>query len=99
MGAQPAFPPGVVVAIKALACELPHERGLPLSRLSVTDIRKEAVRRGIVASIGDTTLRRWLTEDAGEPKTTSRYYASSSQATQFRWIARIRALRFLRFVS
>lgn len=29
-GARPAFPPSVVVAIKALACELPHENGLPV---------------------------------------------------------------------
>jgi hypothetical protein len=62
-----AFPPSVVVAIRALACELPHEHGLPLSRLSISDIRQEAVRRGIVASIGDSTLWRWLTEDAIRP--------------------------------
>jgi hypothetical protein len=30
--AGPLFPPSVVVAIKALACELPCRRGLPLSR-------------------------------------------------------------------
>jgi DDE superfamily endonuclease len=57
----------VVVAIKALACELPHEHRLPLSRLSIADISKEAVRRGLVASIGETTLWRWLTEDAIRP--------------------------------
>src|SRR5216683_2953162 len=48
-------------------CELPHEHRLPLSRLSIADISKEAVRRGLVASIGDTTLWRWLTEDAIRP--------------------------------
>jgi transposase len=31
------------------------------------EIRQEVVRRGIVASIGDTTLWRWLTEDAIRP--------------------------------
>jgi hypothetical protein len=30
----------VVVAIKALACELPDEHGLPLARLSVPEIRR-----------------------------------------------------------
>ena len=55
------------MAIKALACELPHEHGLPLSRLSIPEIRQEAVRRGIVASIGNTTLWRWLGEDAIRP--------------------------------
>lgn len=56
-----------MVAVKALACELPHEHKLPLSRLSIPEIRREAVRRGLVASIGDTTLWRWLREDAIRP--------------------------------
>lgn len=59
----------MVVAIKALACELPHEHGLPLSRLSVAEIKQEAQRRGIVASIGEATLWRWLSEDAIRPWT------------------------------
>lgn len=57
----------MVVEIKALACALPHEHGLPLSRLSLPDIRREVIRRGLVASIGETTLWRWLTEDALRP--------------------------------
>lgn len=56
-----------MVAVKALACELPHEHGLPLSRLSIPAIRHEVVRRGLAASIGDTTLWRWLAEDAIRP--------------------------------
>jgi hypothetical protein len=67
MGARPVFPPGVVVAVKALACELPHEHRLPLSRLSIPDIRREVISRGLVASIGETTLWRWLTQDAIRP--------------------------------
>jgi hypothetical protein len=66
-GAPPASPPSVVVAVKALACELPHEHRLPLSRLSISEIRREVVRRGLVASIGDTTVWRWLSEDAIRP--------------------------------
>lgn len=58
-----------MVAIKALACELPSQHGLPLSRLSIHEIGQEAVRRGLVASIGDTTLWRWLDEDAIRPWT------------------------------
>ncbi len=64
---QRSFPPSVVVAIKALACELPHEHGLPLSRLTVPEIRREAIDRGLVASIGQTTLWRWLADDALRP--------------------------------
>jgi len=66
-GAQPAFPPSVAVAIKALACELPHESGVPLSRWSISEIKREAIERGLVASIGDTTVWRWLAEDAIRP--------------------------------
>jgi hypothetical protein len=56
-----------VVAIKALACELPHEHGIPLSRFSMSELKREALARGIVASIGETTIWRWLSEDAIKP--------------------------------
>lgn len=57
------------MAVKAIACELPARLGLPLSRLHVPDIRSEVIRRGLVASISDTTIWRWLTEDAIKPWT------------------------------
>ncbi len=63
------FPPELVVAVKAIACELPARLGLPLSRLHVPDIRSEVIRRGLVASISDTTIWRWLSEDAIKPWT------------------------------
>ena len=66
-GDQPAFPPSVVVAIKALACELPSRRGLPLARWSVAELRQEAVASGLVAKISGTTLWRWLGQDALRP--------------------------------
>lgn len=53
--------------VKALACELPTERGLPLSRLSYRDIAREAAKQGIVASISGATVWRWLSEDAIRP--------------------------------
>ena len=56
-----------MVAIKALACELPSRRGLPLARWSVADLRQEAVASGIVARISGTTLWRWLGQDALRP--------------------------------
>lgn len=56
-----------MVAIKALACELPHEHGIPVSRLSTAEIRRAAVERGLVAEIGATTVWRWLSEDAIRP--------------------------------
>jgi hypothetical protein len=60
-------PPELVVKIKALACELPATRKLPLSRLSVADIAREARQAGLVATISDTTVWRWLNEDAIRP--------------------------------
>src|SRR5438552_2521329 len=38
--------PEVVVEVKAFACELPWASGLPLSRLSMADIRYEVIGRG-----------------------------------------------------
>jgi hypothetical protein len=68
-GGQPAFPPRILIAVKALACELPYALGLPLSRFSIPEIRRQVLARGLVASIGDTTIWRWLTEDAIRPWT------------------------------
>jgi hypothetical protein len=63
-GPPPAFSPSVVVAVKALVCELPHRCGLPLSRWSLADIEREVVGEGIVAQISDSTLWRWLSREA-----------------------------------
>jgi hypothetical protein len=57
----------VVVQVKALACELPYKHGIPLSRFSIDEIRREVIARGIVAQISGTTLWRWLNEDAIRP--------------------------------
>ena len=43
--------------------------GLPLSRISTADLQREVIARGIAASIGTTTLWRWLSEDAIKPWT------------------------------
>jgi hypothetical protein len=61
------FPPAVIVEIKALACELPYEIGIPLSRFSIAELRREAINRGIIATVSGTTIWRWLTEDAIKP--------------------------------
>jgi hypothetical protein len=66
-GGQPAFPPSVVVQVKALACELPSRRGLPLSRFSLAEIRREVLAEGIVAEVSGATLWRWLSRDALRP--------------------------------
>jgi len=50
-----------------MACALPAEQGLPLSRWSATELAREAVARGIVEQISGVTVWRWLSQDAIKP--------------------------------
>lgn len=61
------FPPDVVIAVKALACQLPTKVGTPLARWQCPDLAQAAVESGIVASISGTTIWRWLSSDAIKP--------------------------------
>jgi len=61
------FPPELVVEVKALACELPAKLNLPLSRLSVADVTHYVRGSGLVASISESTIWRWLDQDAIRP--------------------------------
>src|SRR4030066_1211175 len=54
------FPPEFVVHVKALACELPAHLGVPLSRMSTSDVAAEARAPGLVARISDSPVRRRL---------------------------------------
>ena len=51
-----------MVAIKALACELPAkaDKPQPLARWQCPDLARAAVEQGIAASISGTTIWRWL---------------------------------------
>jgi hypothetical protein len=57
----------VVVQVKALACERPATLGLPLARFSVADVAQQARQSGLVATISDSTVWRWLHADAIRP--------------------------------
>lgn len=61
------FPPEEIAQIKALACQLPAERGIPLSRFSITEIVREVISAAIVPSVSDSSVWRWLHEDAIRP--------------------------------
>ena len=50
-----------------MACALPAEQGMPLSRWSTTELAREAVARGIVEQISGVTVWRWLSQDAIKP--------------------------------
>ena len=56
-----------MVAIKALACELPAKTDTPLARWQCPDLARAAVESGIVASISGTTIWRWLSANAIKP--------------------------------
>ncbi|PIV63313.1 MAG: IS630 family transposase, partial [bacterium (Candidatus Ratteibacteria) CG01_land_8_20_14_3_00_40_19] len=61
------FPSEEIAQIKALACQLPAERGIPLSRFSITEIVREVISEAIVPSVSDSSVWRWLHEDAIRP--------------------------------
>ena len=50
-----------------MACALPAEQGVPLSRWSADELAREAITRGIVEQISGVTVWRWLCEDAIKP--------------------------------
>ena len=52
--------------MKAIACELPKEHGLPLSRFSRTELHRLVVERGVTEASA-STIARWLSEDALRP--------------------------------
>jgi transposase len=61
------FDDAVVAGVKALACEPPEERKIPLSRWSSGELAAQAVREGLVESISSSTVRRWLHGAAIKP--------------------------------
>ncbi len=52
--------------MKAVACELPREHGVPLSRFSRAELHRLIVERGI-SEASASTIARWLREDALKP--------------------------------
>jgi hypothetical protein len=52
--------------VKAIACGLPREHGLPLSRFSRAELHRLVVERG-VCEASASTIARWLREDALKP--------------------------------
>jgi transposase len=66
-GRRRTFPKTAEAEVKALACELPAETDVPLSRWSTSELAAEAVTRGIVNTISPSTVGRWLRADAIRP--------------------------------
>jgi transposase len=66
-GRPRAFAAAVVAEVKAIACELPATRGVPLGRWSLAELRTEAIASGLLAAVSTATVRRWLCQDAIRP--------------------------------
>lgn len=60
------FPPEEVAQVKAIACELPKDQGVLLSRFSRSELHRFVVERG-VSGASASTIGRWLAEDAIKP--------------------------------
>src|SRR3954453_18696734 len=66
-GRRRSFPAPVVVEVKAMACEPPEAREVPLARWSSAELAAQAIAEGLVCSISASTVRRWLHADAIRP--------------------------------
>ncbi|MFJ9824736.1 helix-turn-helix domain-containing protein [Streptomyces sp. NPDC101160] len=53
--------------VKAPACQLPAETGVPLSRWSCPELAREVVARSIAGSISASTVRRWFKQSRKAP--------------------------------
>ncbi|MET8629909.1 helix-turn-helix domain-containing protein [Kitasatospora sp. NPDC004669] len=66
-GRPARFAPVQIAETKALACQLPAETGVPLSRWSCPELAAELTARGITDTVSASTVRRWLREDVLKP--------------------------------
>jgi hypothetical protein len=67
VGESRLFPPKEVSCVKAIACELPSKRKIPLSRFSLSELKYELEKTSLISSISTTTIWRILNEDAIRP--------------------------------
>ncbi|WP_433347172.1 IS630 family transposase [Microtetraspora malaysiensis] len=67
LGRPRAFTALQTSQVTALACRLPAETGVPLSRWSAPELAREPMERGIATFVSASTVRRWLAQDAIKP--------------------------------
>jgi hypothetical protein len=66
-GASRFFPPELALHITKLACELPAERGVPLSLWDCTELARRLVAEDVVEAISPETVRRVLASHQLKP--------------------------------
>jgi hypothetical protein len=67
-----------VTEILATACEEPNQSGLPIDDWTGRDLAAEVVRRGIVESISQSTVQRYLAQSALQPHR-SKYWLNTTE--------------------
>jgi hypothetical protein len=60
------FPPQQVAEVKAIACQLPAELGVPLSRFSRAELHRLVIERAVCGASA-STIARWLADDVIRP--------------------------------
>ena len=66
-GRKSVFSPQQVTQVRVIACEMPAQRGVPLSRFSLRDLKTEVEQSPVICSISTATIWRILTQDAIRP--------------------------------
>ena len=72
-GAPATFTPEQICALVAMACEKPSESERPISHWSQREIAEEAMRRGVIPSISQRSVGRFL-----KKRPTSSHIASAT---------------------
>ncbi len=100
-GRPRVFAAKVVAGIKAMVCEPPAARDVPLSRWSSTELADQAVAEGLVEAVSASTVRRWLADKAGrvldlyarvwdgEPLGPDDYVISADENSQLQALSRV----------
>jgi transposase-like protein len=63
-GRPRVFPARVVAGVKALACEMPAERGARWLAQARPELSRQTAASGIIPAPSASTVRRWLADDA-----------------------------------
>jgi transposase len=72
------FTPEQVTQILALACEPPEQSGRPITHWTCKELADEAQKRGLVASISESQVRRYLRQAELQPHK-SRYWLNTKE--------------------
>jgi transposase len=72
------FTPEQVTLILAVACEPPEKSGRPITHWTMAELAEEVQKRGIVASISVSQVRRYLSEAELQPHK-SRYWLNARE--------------------